>query len=44
MIYRIFFIAGDSYGVADVSYDETGSMLANIVTKEDIYIIEVPVT
>lgn len=33
-------VKGDKSAVADVSYDDTGSMLANIVTKEDIYIIE----
>ena len=37
----LFLIAGDQSGVADVSYDDAGTMLANIVTKENVYVIEV---
>lgn len=33
-------VKGDQSGVADVSYDDTGTMLANIVTKENVYVIE----
>ncbi|XP_053385487.1 ADAM 17-like protease [Mercenaria mercenaria] len=33
-------LAGDTSAVANVNYEENGALLANIVTKEDTYIIE----
>ena len=43
IVTHFLLFTGDHLGIADVSYDLTGSMLANIVTQEDTYVIEVPV-
>ncbi|KAL4217074.1 Disintegrin and metalloproteinase domain-containing protein 17 [Mactra antiquata] len=33
-------VAGDEYGIANVNYEDDGSILANIIDKDDTYIIE----
>jgi hypothetical protein len=37
----LVYYTDDESAIANVNYDENGAILANIVTKDDTYVIEV---